>query len=241
MAGFSGFFFSHQRVAEQWQAKGLVPGAARIAIVPELSSPFAGVPQRDAQQRLGATGNPLFLWSGRLHPVKDPLTTLSGLQQVFQKWPEARLLMAFRTQEMLPQVESFIRDHCELDERVQLLGEVPHADMELLFSAADFFVQSSVREYGSNSLIEALSCGAIPVVSEIPSFKALTAKLPAAIHFPVGDARSMAYQLIDFDLKNLRELRTEIKASFDTKLSYPALATVYNVMFKELTRELAGR
>ena len=192
------------------------------------------MPKQSARRSLGVDGGPVFAWSGRLHPDKDPLTTLQGLQRVARTWPNMRLLMAFPSEEMLDEITTFLDLDIAFKKRVTLLGLLDHADMETLFSAADFFVHSSRREWGSNSLVEAMSCGAIPVVSDIPSLRALTEHVEPAILFEVGDVDSLARQVLELQIDDLDILSQQVKSAFDAHLSYRALAVEYSVVFESL-------
>ena len=233
----SAFFFSNVVAATQWRAAGLIPKTAQIVLLPEVSSPFTGVPKHTARRSLGVDGNPVFVWAGRLHPDKDPMTTLQGLQRIICSWPNAQLLMAFQSEEMLPEIEALLACDAALNRNVSLLGALKHSDMETLFSAADFFVHSSRREWGSNSLVEALSCGAIPVVSDIPSLRALTEAIEPAILFQVGDAEGLARQVLELQIDDLDRLSNKVKSAFDAHLSYPVLADKYSTVFESLVSE----
>lgn len=237
----SAFFFSNTAVAKQWRAAGLIPKKAKITVVPEVSSPFAGMPRQSARESLGVHGSPVFAWSGRLHPDKDPLTMLRGFRRTTRNWPNAQLLMAFSSDEMLNEIEAFLERDATLKQRVTLMGMLDHSDMETLFSAADFFVHSSRREWGSNSLVEALSCGAIPVVSDIPSLRALTEHVEPAILFPVGDAKSLSHQVLKVSINDLEKLSQQVRSAFDEHLSYPVLATRYSAVFERLVGAHAPR
>ncbi len=52
--------------------------------------------------------------------------------------------------------------------RVRLLGSVPHAELAVLYSAADLSVLSSAREGWANVLLESMACGTAVVASPIP-------------------------------------------------------------------------
>ena len=54
------------------------------------------------------------------------------------------------------------------------LGRLPHERLAAYYSAADIFVSGSHREGSGYALIEAMACGAIPCVTDIPSFRAIT-------------------------------------------------------------------
>jgi glycosyltransferase involved in cell wall biosynthesis len=223
--------FSAAEFAEVWQTSGVVNPRTTISIIPEVSSPFAGIAKAEARRSLGIDGGPIFAWSGRLHPVKDPLTALAGFRQVCDKLPRARLLMAYLSAPLMPEVEKFLHEHPVVRERVSLLGKLPHEQIEVLFSAADFFVQTSRREFGGNSLVEAMSCGAIPIVTDIPSFRALTEGIGPARLFACEDAGAMAAAIEDLSTQNLHALSDEVRVTFQRSRSYPVLAETYEKLF----------
>ena len=101
--------------------------------------------------------------------------------------------------------------------------------------SADFLVHSSRREHGSNTLVEALSCGAIPVVSNIPSLVALTKPIECAIVFNVGDEAALASQVLAFELQDLDSLSRQVIGAFDSELSYAALATKFELTFERIS------
>jgi len=238
LAAFSAFFFSNSASADQWQRAKLIPNGAEIIVVPEVSSPFTPMPKRAARETLQVDGQPLFVWAGRLHAMKDPLTTLRGFRGIVRTWPNARLIMVYQTEELLNEIKAFLARDDFLEQRVTMLGALEHKQMKSLFSAADFFVHSSRREHGSNVLIEALSCGAIPVVSNIPSLKALTESIDSAVLFDVGDAGALTNGVLKFCLDDIDSLSEQVTTSFDAHLSYPALAAKYADTFE---RTASGR
>ena len=150
-------FFSAPEYAEQWRAARIIGKGTRVVLAAELSSPFSGIDQGDARRRLNITGGPVIAWAGRLCALKDPLTALRGFNEILARFPEAELLMAFQDDALLNDVESFLATSKALAERTRLLGKLEHPEMEVLFSAADCYVSTSRREYGSNTLVEAFS------------------------------------------------------------------------------------
>ena len=219
--------FPAQAQADAWRASGVLDRRTRVAVLPEVACPFSGIEKTQARERLGIDGRPLIAWCGRLHPVKDPLTTLRALQIVAGVLDEARLVMAFEEAPLLDEVTEFIGADPVLGSRVVLLGKLRHGDVETLFSAADIFVLSSVREFGSNALVEAMSCGAIPVVSDLPSLRRLTQGIGPARHFAPGDHAAMAMQIIAAAGSDVPAAGMEVRQSSHALLSYSALAADY--------------
>lgn len=236
LANVAAIFFSTTHYAEEWQRSGVIRSGASVVIAPEVSSPLIPIDRNRARVELGLDGELLLAWSGRLHPIKDPLTALRGFELLAGRSPDARMLMCFRSQELIGEVTEFLECRPRVRDRVTLLGEWPHERMAVLFSAADFFVQSSLREFGGNSLVEAMSCGAIPVVTDIPSFRALTDEGRLARLFAPGDAAAMAQAITTLAEADRPALAARIRGYFDEQLSYPALARLYESAFTRIVR-----
>ena len=58
-------------------------------------------------------------------------------------------------------------------DRVTLVGRVGHDEMPNYYAAADVFISGSHYEGSGYALIEAMSAGVVPVVTDIPSFRAI--------------------------------------------------------------------
>ena len=179
--------FTAPEQADEWRAAGLIPAGVPAEAVIEASSAFLPVGREEARRSTGIAGDPAVLWVGRLEAVKDPLTVLRGFARTVAALPHAHLTMVYGGGSMLGDVRSAV-DSLGLSGRVTLRGEVPHNELPAWYSAADLFVLGSHREGSGFALIESLACGCTPVVTAIPSFRAITAGIPAALLWPAGDA-----------------------------------------------------
>jgi glycosyltransferase involved in cell wall biosynthesis len=77
--------------------------------------------------------------------------------------------------------------------RVHLHPAVPHEQMAAWYAAAHLFLSTSRHEGSGYSLIEALTCGCVPVVTSIPPHRAIVGALGA--QFEPGDAAGAAMSL----------------------------------------------
>ena len=106
--------------------------------------------------------------------------------------------MCFRHAPLLDAVRARIAADPALASRVRLLGEIPYAEIELHYQAADFLVQASHVEGSGGALIDALACGTTPLVTDIPSFRSITADGACGALVPVGNAAALAGAIRDW-------------------------------------------
>lgn len=102
----------------------------------------------------------IVLYVGSIKEVKDPISFVRACHKVITTDRDVRIVMV-GDGNMRPLVESYIADN-DLAPYFTLLGEVPYENIP--YGEASVFVNSSLGESSSNSLLEALSFG-IPTVA----------------------------------------------------------------------------
>jgi glycosyltransferase involved in cell wall biosynthesis len=202
--------------------------------VPESTSRFEPGERDQARRAAGVTGDPLVLWVGHLDANKDPLTVLDGVSQAAQVLPRLRLYCCYGTAPLLPAVQRRIAGDSRLNGRVQLLGRVPHGQVEQLMRAADVFVSGSHREGSGYSVIEALACGLAPVVTDIPSFRSLTGAGAVGALWPRGDADSLCERLVRVAAHPQAQIRAAARRHFDQELSFDAVGRKLALVYRDL-------
>lgn len=217
------FLFTAREQAEPWRAAGLISEGQLVHAVPEASRSLRPLRPSEARKRSPVAGRPALLWVGRLHPVKDPLTLLEGFERALDALPDARLTMVFATDELLPDVRARLARSAELRARVLLAGRVPSHELPAYYAAADAFVAASRREGSGYALLEALSAGLLPVITDIPSFRALTAGGRHAHLWAPGDALACAAALRGLASADFGAARAALLAHFERELSWPAV------------------
>jgi glycosyltransferase involved in cell wall biosynthesis len=208
----------------------------RVVEIVETSTTFAYQPRAIARCKTGMVGDPIFLWTGRLHPIKDPFTALRGFERIAREWPHARLYLYYLSDELLPSLRAFVADQPVLADRVDFRGPAPHAALEAAYNSADFFLQASQREYSGYAILEAMACGAIPVVTDIPAFRAITADGTYGVLFPRGDDAALADKVLRRDLDDVPDLSQQARRHFERALSFPAMAGSLVRIFDEVIR-----
>lgn len=231
------FFTTHWHARPFVRAGTIDAEDPRVVEIMEVSSPFSWQPRPAARRQTGMSGNPIFLSVGRLHPVKDPLTMLRGFAGIQKQWREAHLYLHYLTDEMLPQLRDFVHRRPGLAAYVHFRGRVSRQALEAAYNSAHFLLQASRREFSGYAVLEAMSCGVIPVVTDIPSFRAMTAGGRYGILFPPGDATAMAQRVLALDDQQRPALATAVRRHFERELSYPALAERLESIYYEVFRE----
>jgi glycosyltransferase involved in cell wall biosynthesis len=116
---------------------------------------------------------------------------------------------------------------------------MPHEHIEALMSAADLFVSGSHREGSGFAVIEALACGLVPVITNIPSFRALTANGTVGRLWRPGNATDLADSLQQqWSARHPRQ-RSDVRAFFDGHLSSSAVGAAWVRAYAELLQERA--
>lgn len=214
--------FTAGEQAGQWREAGVL-GEQRVIGIIEASTTMREVNRDRARLAIGASGEPLILWVGRLTTNKDPISILDGLERALPRMPAAQVMMLFGDDTLLESVERRVRDSAILAAQVQLSGRVAHDEMPNYYSAADVFVSGSHSEGSGYALIEAMSSGVVPVVTDIPSFRAITGD--CGTRFPPGDAEAFAAALLRTCATDLVSSKAATRAHFDRELSWKAIAT----------------
>ncbi|HEY7372462.1 MAG TPA: glycosyltransferase family 4 protein [Polyangia bacterium] len=216
-----GFMFTAREQAVPWQQAGIIRARHAIYEVPESSTNMASWPA--AAEKAGALpGRPAILSVARLDANKDPLTVLEGFARAAATLPEAALTMVYGDDVLLPGVEAWLRAHPALRARIYLRGFLAREVLAGLYRSADIFTIGSHREVACFSLIEALSFGVTPVVTDIPAFRAITGGRVGAL-FPPGDAGELGRALRAQASGNADARRQAVREHFERELSWPVV------------------
>jgi glycosyltransferase involved in cell wall biosynthesis len=219
-----GFFFAAKDLAASWMDHGLISKRQSIFQIMEGSNDFRCQDRVAARVRTGMVGDPVILWVGRLIPLKDPLTVLEGFTRILRQVPQARLYMAYGTADMLPAVKERIGASKFLAEAVTLLGRIEHSQLEDIYNSADYFVLGSHHEGSGFSLAEAMACGVVPVVTDIPSFRVMTDGGRIGACWRPGSSESFVDKFLAVMSQPIEQLSREAQGFFQSQLSYKAIA-----------------
>lgn len=173
----------------------------KIAIIynsTDIPAPANHAPQgkADLRKELGLEGVKTAVFVGRLSAEKNLDVLLHAWVAVCDVFPQAVLLLlgeggAYRNVE--PRLRELVVE-LRIDESVRFLGHVSR--VKHFVFAADVFVLPSRTEGMSNALVEAFSCGAAIVATDIPGNAELCIDRVNSLLVPVGDSTALACAVI---------------------------------------------
>jgi glycosyltransferase involved in cell wall biosynthesis len=230
----SRYLFTTRDHAQPFLEAKLITNEQNIVELVETSSHFSPLSQAEARQITGMAGDLVCLWAGRLHPIKDPLTALRAFEMIAAERPGARLFIHYLTGEMEQELRTFVAARPVLDGRVEFRGRAPFEQMQAIYSSADVLLQASLREFSGCAILEAMACGVIPAVTDIPSFRAMTAQGRYGVLFPQGDAVALARGVLAIPPETIPSFKESVREHFVQELSFPAMAAQLEQIYGSL-------
>lgn len=162
----------------------------------------------------------IYIWVGRLIPVKNPLFLLEEVTMFLKERPSAYLYLMYHDETLLEECRKLTRGLIN----VKYLGKVPHQELNDWFSAADYFVSASLHEGSGYALCEAMACGCIPIVPSIGAFNYMTANGEVGLMYEAGKRESLREALVRSETLNKTEAQKKVLDQFGNHLSFEAIA-----------------
>jgi glycosyltransferase involved in cell wall biosynthesis len=217
------YLFASKPMGMDWVSRGNLASSKKIHEVMEVSSDFYPVKKAAAKLKTGVEGGPVFLWVGRLNENKDPLNVVKAFLSYSKTNPSARLYMIYHTGELLNHIKELL-DNSAIKNTIILIGQVAHDDLLYWFNSADFIISGSHYEGSGTAVCEAMSCGCIPIVTDIFSFRMITDNGKCGILYEAGNEAALLSALIQSERLNIPEMQTRSLEYFKTNLSFEAIA-----------------
>lgn len=202
---------------------------------------------RDSLRReLGIpAGSPVIGSVGRLEPVKDyrlALRAFARLDAAMEGRPPAFLLLAGDGSQRRELEE--LAERCGLASRVKFLGWCD--EVERVYGAFDLFTLTSRSEGTSVSLLEAMSSGLCPVVTDVGGNRAVLGPELSALLVPPEDEVSLAETwkryLVDPELRGVmgRRARERVERAFSLDQMVEQHLSLYRSLLDATLGSLAG-
>ena len=223
------YLFASSEFGEEWLQAGVIGDRNKIREIMQASSAFS--PTRRIQDE--ASVGPIFLWVGRLDANKDPITVLKGFTRFLIENPSAKLFMIHQSDDLLDEVKDLIQVHDHASRSIRLVGKVPHPDMQEWYNRANFIISGSHYEGSGISVLEAMSCGCIPILTNIASFRRMTGPGICGLLFEPGNADSLVDALRKTEQMDREKERSKTIQRFQNEFSFEAIAGKINALIHE--------
>ncbi|KAF0135198.1 MAG: glycosyl transferase group 1 [Candidatus Saganbacteria bacterium] len=181
------------------------------------------------KKRLGIDGHPMVLSTRGLYDAHYNITTLiKAFSVVVKKIPEARLVMKYHS---ALEKNKFVKLAQDLGiyDKIVWVEKVDYQDMAKFYRAADVYVSLSYTDSGAVSMLEAMACGCVPVVSNLKNMREWIKDGENGFIGDSNDVYTAANSIIKiiesdekkktFGLKNIEIIRTQA----DQEKSFKAL------------------
>ena len=217
------YLFASREMGMEWVKKGNLPSGNKIHEVMEVSSIFSPMEKTEAILKTRTVGDPVFLWVGRLNDNKDPLTVVKAFLRFAELYPSVRLYMIYHTDELSKEIQAVL-DRSPQRERVILIGQVPHDELQYWFNSADIIISGSHYEGSGTAVCEAMSCGCMPLVTDIFSFRMITDNGRCGLLYEAGNEVALLSALKETRNMDIGEKQKLSLEYFTKNLSFEAIA-----------------
>jgi glycosyltransferase involved in cell wall biosynthesis len=129
-----------------------------------------------------------------LYPVYDVEALVRAIPGIVEQAPDASVIIAGEGPEG-ERLASLARE-LGVAESVKFTGAIPHERMPEYLGSASVYVSAAHSDGASVSLLEAMACGAFPVVADIAANREWIEDGENGFLFPPGDADALAEKVL---------------------------------------------
>jgi sugar transferase (PEP-CTERM/EpsH1 system associated) len=201
-----------------------------------LYDPRAGAAERES---FGFTADDVVVGCvARLDPVKNILSLVQAVAQCRREFDNLRLLLVGDG----PQ-----RAEIEREIRQQGLAEIAivvgrRADVNRCLKAMDIYVQPSLYEGVSNTILEAMSCVLPVIAGDVGGTAEIVAHGETGLLLPETSAASIGGGLREMlgNRHNLKTMGENARRRVEERFALPVMVARYESLFRRLARDGAG-
>jgi glycosyltransferase involved in cell wall biosynthesis len=203
----SGYFFTSCETARSFVKTRQIASLAKIHEVMIGASVFSEMSRSLAKSLTGVNGALSYLWVGGLNSNKDPLTLIRAFVNLCKDRSDSKLYMIYNDEESLTEVLNVISE-TNSEQSIVMVGKVSHDTLGAWYSSCDFIISTSYYEGSGIAVCEGMSCGCIPILTNISSFKMMTGDGKIGILFQPGkieDLENALHKSTTFDIETERK------------------------------------
>lgn len=214
------YFFSSNDLATPWIKAGQLKNSSKVHEVMEVSSTFYPI---EEIQKATPDYTTRYIWVGRLDANKDAFTLIKAFKQFVAIKAEVKLLIIFRG-DMLLQETKHLLDEGGTTNQITLLEDVNHHELLQWYNKAAFVISTSHYEGSGTAVCEAMSCGCIPILTDIPSFRMMTNHGQVGFLFEPGNSTELKDALVKSTQVNVENEQKRVLHQYKSTLSFKAIS-----------------
>ena len=227
---FDGVLFNSLGQGEEW-IKNRVFERNQIHYIPEGTSNFK-INHQDRLVKLKQKNITQCLWIGNLDENKDPITIIRAIGRLKEIF-DIHLNMIFRKDQLIKEVRNEIESR-KLEDVITLIGTVNHEDLEQYYIDSHFILAGSAKEGSGYSVMEAMSCGVVPILTKIPSFIHFSNTGESGFLYDRKNDEALANAVSEAVDSHYERLSTDVYKFFKKELSADAIASKFKSIYEEL-------
>ncbi|MEO5977902.1 MAG: glycosyltransferase family 4 protein [Chryseolinea sp.] len=220
----SAYLFTSKDQARPWVEQGLIASQDKVFEIMEVPSVFLPIDRQKARLRTGVTERLVYLWVGRFDDNKDPFTLIKGFISFAISNPDVILYVVFRGGNLLNDVQQFLAQS-DLNQKIRIVGEVSHEDLLYWYNSVDFIISTSHYEGSGVAVTEGMSCGCIPILTNIHSFCKMTNNMSFGKFFDPGNVDQLSEALEKTTSLDVVSERKKVLSYYQSTLSAKAIST----------------
>ncbi len=214
------YFFASNDLAAPWIKVRQLKDISKVHEVMEVSSTFYPI---EEIQKATPEYTTTYIWVGRLDTNKDPFTLIKAFKQFAAIKPEVKLILIFRG-DMLLRETKLLLDEGGAAKQIALIEDVNHSELLSWYNRAAFVISTSHYEGSGTAVCEAMSCGCIPILSNIPSFRMMTNHAKVGFIFEANNAEALKNALLKSTKIKINEEQKKVLAQYEQELSFNAIS-----------------
>ena len=160
---------------------------------------FSPEKEGGVQEKLGLEGNYVVISTRNLKPIYDIPTLIKAVPIVLREISNIKFLLAGSGEQEKDLKE--LAKYLKVADAVRFVGTISHDDLPKYLAISDIYVSTSLSDTISVSLLEAMSCGLSPIVTDIEGNRDVIKDSENGFIFPKSNPEKLAEKII-YLLKN---------------------------------------
>lgn len=193
-----------------------------------------GKTEGKVRERYGINDEPVVISTRNLWPIYDVETMIRAVPLIIRENPDVKFMVVGSGE--LERDLRGLSTKLEVDGSVHFVGRVDHDLLPQYLAESDVYVSTSLSDTISVSLLEAMSCGAVPVVTDIEGNREIIDHGVNGLLFERKNARALSEDILKYlDEPESRRKAAELnRRTIEEKFEWEKCMILVENKFKSL-------